>query len=102
MDSDIKYYITDHAKDQMKLRGISCEEVVNCLKKPGQTVSAEKGRTVYQKIMPLNGKTHLLRIVVEEERNILNVITVYKTSKVDKYWIQGEVCKSDTIKKPIF
>ena len=86
MGGDKKYNIVEHAKIQMKSRGIFCEEVTSCLENPGQVVPAGEEKIIYQKIIPLNGKMHLLRIVVERGRNVLNVVTVYKTSKVNKYW----------------
>ena len=82
----MKKIIIDHAKEQLKERDISLSDLTDCLEKPGQKVSGYRNRVIYQKILPLNGKRQVLRVVVEERKNDLKVVTVYKTSKYEKYW----------------
>ncbi len=64
----------------MDLRQISKEVVENILTSPGQTLVAD-GHTVYQSITV--DKKYLIRIFVNESKR---VITVYKTSKIKKYY----------------
>ena len=63
---------------------------MDCLENPDQKVSGYRDRVVYQKILPLNGKRQILRVVIEEKKNALRVVTVYKTSKYEKYWKKEE------------
>jgi hypothetical protein len=57
-----------------------------------QVVSCGKGREIRQSRIddPVEGKTMLLRAVVEQRQGPLFVVTAYKTSKIEKYW-QTEV-----------
>ncbi|CAN5280805.1 hypothetical protein BH20VER2_BH20VER2_00950 [soil metagenome] len=34
----------------------------------------------------MSGKQYLLRVMVNESTNPLTVVTIYRTSKVAKYW----------------
>jgi len=34
------------------------------------------------------GKEMLLRVICEERNTLFSVITAYKTSRIDKYWIE--------------
>jgi hypothetical protein len=49
------------------------------------------GRKVYQSLLELGDppKTYLLRVFVDIDREPADVVTVYRTSKVDKYWRIG-------------
>jgi len=38
---------------------------------------------------PLENKEMLLRVIGIEELDEFKVLTVYKTSKISKYWIEG-------------
>ena len=45
----------------------------------------ERGREIWQNRILVEGKEHVLRLVVEVEPE-LKIVTVYKSSKVKKYW----------------
>ena len=77
----MNWVLTDHLKEQLDEREIPKEFVFDALNNPAEIISGDKGREIYHKI--IQGK--LLRVVVK--RNV--VITVYHTSKIDKYW-RGE------------
>jgi hypothetical protein len=48
------------------------------------------GKKIYQsKVEFQEGKTFLVRVFVAEEGDIPVVVTVYRTSKVQKYWRQA-------------
>jgi hypothetical protein len=55
---------------------------------PQQIVKLKKERRVYQNKYydSSEDKEMLLRVICEERHNLLFVVTVYKTSKVEKYW----------------
>ena len=80
------FFITDHAKDEINRRGISQEDLESCLIKPDQEVEGRNDRTVFHKKIKISSKTLLLRVVVEKVIKPWRVVTVYKTSKIEKYW----------------
>ena len=86
----LKRIVIDHAKESLEERNISISELMDCLNNPDQKVSGHRGRLVYQKKLPLNGRKMLLRVIVEENNDSFVVVTVYKTSKFDKYWKEEE------------
>jgi hypothetical protein len=85
------YRLTDHARLEMTRRQISEAEVESVLAAPEQTECVREGRVVYQSRIELDGpsKTYLLRVVVDVDRQLADVVTVYRSSKVQKYW-RGE------------
>ena len=83
-----KYRLTEHAKEEMARRQISQENVANVLAAPEQIEAVRQGRSVYQSRIK-TGKppqTYLLRVFVDVDREPPEVVTVYRTSKVTKYW----------------
>jgi hypothetical protein len=70
----------------MILRGVSLEIVEQVLSAPEQVVPASNGNFAYQSRIVFGRKTFLVRVIVDERRNPPVVATVYRTSKIDKYW----------------
>jgi Domain of unknown function (DUF4258) len=85
------YRMTDHARLEMTRRQISEAEVARVLAAPEQTECVREGRVVYQSRIEVGqpSKTYLLRVVVDIDRQSSEVVTVYRSSKVQKYW-RGE------------
>jgi hypothetical protein len=79
------YRITDHAREEMERRGIPEEVVAQIMTNPGQIVSIQDKRKAYQSKIGFTGKLYVVRIVVEENDPLV-IVTVYRTSKIDKYW----------------
>ena len=80
------YVITDHAAFEIQRRGISQEMIREVLENPGQRITVRQGREVFQNRFESGGKTFLLRIFVDVDRNPAEVVTAYRTSKIEKYW----------------
>ena len=57
------------------------------LAKPGQMEFVRDGQVVYQAKIDLEEppKTYILRVFVDIDRKPPEVVTVYKTSKIEKY-----------------
>lgn len=87
MKKDIGYKFSKHSLEQMELRSISKELVKKVLLNPDQ-VNAEDGKRVYQSIVE-NGHS-LIRIFVNHKKEPKVIITVYKTSKIKKYY-EGKI-----------
>jgi uncharacterized protein DUF4258 len=85
------YRLTDHARFEMTRRQISTAEVEGVLAAPEQTECVREGRAVYQSRIELGepSKIYLLRVVVDIDCQPAEVVTVYRSSKVHKYW-RGE------------
>jgi hypothetical protein len=82
------YEITEHAHWAMTRRGISLSDMNRVLQNPEQCEVMQPGRCVYQsKIVPGDPSTvYLLRVFVDVDQDPPQVVTVYRTSKVQKYW----------------
>ena len=80
------YQFSNHALDQMQLRGISEDAVKEILRNPGQR-KEEDDLTVFQSIIKSNNEEpFLVRVFVNEKRVPKLIVTVYKTSKIQKYY----------------
>lgn len=84
----MKIRISKHARDQATDRNISLDLVRIVAKSPQQIVITEEEGTVCQsRILDYDIKKEMLfRVVVSDVGPIRNVVTVYKTSKIAKYW----------------
>ena len=82
------FAFTDHALLEMARRQISQEDVKSVLANPEQTEIVREGRAVYQarREMGKPPKTYLLRVFIDIDRKPAYVVTVYQTSKIEKYW----------------
>jgi hypothetical protein len=77
------FRITLHAAAEMQRRSISEEDVVDVLVSPGQVEPLRPGREVWQSLLQSG---FLLRVFIDIDRTPMEVVTVYRTSKIDKYW----------------
>lgn len=71
--------LSKHAREQIKVRKITLEEIINCLKDPDDVLYDVKENT-FVSIKRLNGKI-LVTIYTFEEENP-KVVTVFKTDKL--------------------
>ena len=81
-----EYLITAHAAFEMARREIDATVVRGVLAAPGQRYAIRPGRDVLQSTMTFEGKTYLVRVFVDVDRRPAEVVTVYRTSNVAKYW----------------
>ncbi len=72
----------------MARRQITEDDVAKVLVVPEQTAIIREGREVYQSRFQTGEptKTYLLRVFVDVDRTPPEVVTMYRTSKVAKYW----------------
>ena len=79
--------LTRHAEEEISRRGIARNLVDAVLREPQQIVPASAGRKAYQsKIDFGGGRILLLRAIVDDRTDPPVVITIYRTSKIEKYW----------------
>jgi mRNA-degrading endonuclease RelE of RelBE toxin-antitoxin system len=82
----MEYRFSRHAQTEMERRKISVDLVESVLDNPQQVISEKEGRKAYQSKIDIGGRAFLLRVIVVDDVEPAVVITVYKTSKIDKYW----------------
>jgi hypothetical protein len=75
---------TKHALEQMQERNISEQLVITAIESAIGKV-ADEDLTVFHYIYTENDKRYLLRVFVNETIMPHKVVTVYRTSKIDKY-----------------
>ena len=86
----MEYQFSKHALEQMLLRSISKDVIESILKNPDQKKKVED-LTVFQSIINTDsGEIFLLRVFVNEKRDPKLIVTVYKTSKIQKYY-EGQI-----------
>ncbi len=72
---------------EMQNRGISKSMVEAVLATPDQIVNEYGGLKAYQsKAIFENQKMYLVRVIVDDTLDPIKIITVYRTSKFEKYW----------------
>ena len=76
------YEYSQHVKEQMITRGIEESIVDSVLQNPQQTFMIDTEICAYQSKI----EDQLLRVFVNTVRNPIRIVTVYRTSKVQKYW----------------
>jgi hypothetical protein len=82
-----KFIFSHHAIVEMKRRGLPKKLVLQTLANPDQIVPGYNDKSILQRVFKLSkGKSYLIRAVVDTKALPQMVITVYKTSKITKYW----------------
>ena len=69
-------------------RQVDETDMAKVLSTPEQTEVIRSGRAVYQSRIRVGDppKSYLLRVFVDVDREPPDVVTVYRTSKIEKYW----------------
>ena len=86
----VEYLISQHAALEMERRGVDDAVVRRVLAAPEQRDSLRQGRDVLQSRIEMDRKTYLIRVFVDIDRRPAEVVTAYRTSKIDKYWRRSE------------
>jgi len=83
-----EYVITSHAAFELTRRGISRETVHSIMIGPEQRLPVRPGRAVLQSqiVRGAERKAVLVRVFVDIDRTPAEVVTVYLTNKIAKYW----------------
>ncbi|MBI3943166.1 MAG: DUF4258 domain-containing protein [Chloroflexi bacterium] len=83
-----EYVLTEHARKEMLKRQITETVVAQVLSAPEQVETIREGRNLYQSLISFGNppKAYLIRIFVDVDRYLPQVVTVYRTSKINKYW----------------
>ena len=86
----MKFRLSNHALEELGRRDIPHDLVDRVLQNPQQVLAERDGKKIYQsQVEFVGGKIFLLRVIVNEEVEPAVVVTVYRTSKIEKYWRQS-------------
>jgi len=77
-----------HAQTEMTRRGIAEAEVRAALSGPARQAAVRPGRIVLTALHEgaPGGRAYVLRVFVDIDRSPQVVVTVYRSSKIGKYW----------------
>ena len=80
--------LSDHAKGEAERRGISESTVLQVVASPEQRLRIRADREIRQSRIadPASGKLYLVRAIVDLQAESDTIVTVYRTSKIRKYW----------------
>jgi len=82
----MNFELSGHAQEELTNRSIPLQVVELILDSPGQILE-EDGLKVYQgQFTGTNGNIYLLRVFINDQVSPVKVVTVYRTSKIKKYW----------------
>ncbi|MCZ7638617.1 MAG: DUF4258 domain-containing protein [Verrucomicrobia bacterium] len=82
----MKPELSKHVQEEMDRRGIPLAVVESVLAAPAQKVPEHGDVICYQSKVEINQKPYLVRVMVNETAAPPKVVTVYRTSKINKYW----------------
>lgn len=88
----MNYILSEHVKQRAIERGITFDIIDQIINFPQQVVSeAETGQKIYQSVIDFSEKkTYLVRVFVNTTTEPNIVKSVYRTSKIEKYY-EGEI-----------
>jgi len=75
------FRFTDHIREQMAKRQLTETDVRQVLVSPEEILPVREGRVVAQSVLA----GYLLRVFVDVDRTPFEVVTAYRTSKIDYY-----------------
>jgi hypothetical protein len=87
-----KVVFSKHAKEQMLRRGIARETVVFVVSHPEEILADDEDTTImiYQSLIKEGSQQFLLRVFINTDKFPHEIITLYKTSKIKKYY-EGKI-----------
>ena len=80
------YIISKHAQEEMAIRGIPESILDVVMQTPGEIVPEKAELVAYQSVISFPEGLMLLRAIVADQDQPMRIITVYRTSKIEKYW----------------
>jgi hypothetical protein len=82
----LDFVLTPHATSELRRRGLDEAMVRQVLADPEQRIVVRPGREVVHSRIEPAGRRYLVRVFVDVDRSPAEVVTAYRTSKIDKYW----------------
>ena len=82
----MSFALSAHVQQEMQRRGIPLAVVESVLAAPAQKVPEHGVIVCYQSQVEINRRPYLIRVMVNETATPAKVVTVYRPSKITKYW----------------
>ena len=82
----LNFRFSKHALEVLETRQITRTTIERVLESPEQKLLVLEKIICYQSRVNFGGKQYLLRVMVNEAAEQSVVVTVYRTSKIRKYW----------------
>ncbi|MBP0040293.1 MAG: DUF4258 domain-containing protein [Roseofilum sp. SBFL] len=83
----MNFQFSNHALEEIQKRNIPMVLIEAVLWSPQQTLKQSEDITIYQSQLDFGtGKLYLLRVFINITVDPQLVVTVYRTSKIQKYW----------------
>jgi hypothetical protein len=83
----LNFKLSRHVREEMERRSIPLTMLESVLENLQQVLPERGGKKAYQSQLDFGGgKIFLLRAIVDETVDPAMVVTVYRTSKISKYW----------------
>ncbi|HEY3329438.1 MAG TPA: hypothetical protein VGK19_05415 [Capsulimonadaceae bacterium] len=83
----VNYRMSAHAELSLAERQIPRYVVDAVMDAPQQQVDAKNGCVARQSVFEVEGRAFLVRVIVDLRRSPVEVLTVYRTTNIDKYWV---------------
>jgi len=82
------FVFSRHAQEQMIRRGIDYQTVLSVVSAPDQMIvdGNDSDIVIYQSKIKENGLLFLLRVFVNRNKQPSIIVTLYKTTKISKYY----------------
>lgn len=80
-----KFIVPPHAAEQMRRRGIDETTLESVLSAPERRLPMRPGRDLLEKVVDFHGRSYLVRVIVDVDRMPVEIVTAYRTSKIEKY-----------------
>ena len=81
----MQFVLSEHARQELQRRQIPESAVSDIVQNPEQIIPERHGRVVYQSKARFDGKLYLVRVIAEPG-SVLRIVTVYRTTRIEKYW----------------
>lgn len=80
--------VSDHARWQASRRSLYEAFVLRVARSPEQVIPVRPGREIRQSVVtqPPHKTKYLVRVIVDVLPDAVEIVTVYRTSKIKKYW----------------
>jgi hypothetical protein len=86
------FIFSKHAEEQMQRRNISRDTAIDAVLHPDQTLVDDEfpEMKIFQSLTREKGQVFLLRVFVNVKQHPNIIVTLYKTSKIKKYY-EGKI-----------
>ena len=82
----MNYDLSNHVREEVARRRIPLAVVKSVLENPQQKVPEHGNVICYQSKIDIKQKPYLVRVTVNEVVTPAKVVTIYRTSRISKYW----------------